>query len=125
VMGEKTYTGCGGEPATLLQGAWLITEINGKPIVVGSTPSLNFEADGKVNGNGSCNQYFGGYQLSGEGLTVGSVGAAMMMCDEALMEQERLVFEVLKQLASFGISEDGELLLRTNDGRVMTAKRGA
>jgi heat shock protein HslJ len=124
-VGEKTYTGCGGEPATLLQGAWIITGINGKPIIAGSTPSLNFEADGKVNGNGSCNQYFGGYQLTGEGLTVGSVGASMMMCDEALMEQERVLFEVLKELASFGISEDGELLLRTNDGRVMTAKRGA
>jgi heat shock protein HslJ len=49
----------------------------------------------------------------------------MMMCDEALMEQGRVVFEVLKQLASFGISEDGGLLLRTNDGRMMTAKRGA
>jgi heat shock protein HslJ len=59
------------------------------------------------------------------GLTVGSVGASMMMCDEALMEQGRVVFEVLKQLASFGISEDGGLLLRTNDGRMMTAKRGA
>ncbi|MFZ4768423.1 MAG: PQQ-binding-like beta-propeller repeat protein [Roseimicrobium sp.] len=41
------------------------------------------------------------------------------------LEQGRVVFEVLKQLASFGISEDGGLLLRTNDGRMMTAKRGA
>ena len=63
--GEKTYTGCGGEPATLLQGAWIMTGINGKPIIAGSTPSLNFEDDGKVNGNGSCNQFFGGYHFTG------------------------------------------------------------
>jgi heat shock protein HslJ len=123
-LGEKTFTGCGGEPATLLRGAWLITEINGKTIVAGSTPSLSFEADGKVNGDGSCNRFFGGYQLSGEGLTVGNVGASMMMCGEALMEQERQIFAVLKDLAGFGISEDGELILRTKDGRTMTAKRG-
>jgi hypothetical protein len=30
VLGEKTFTGCGGEPATLLRGAW-IAIIYGKP----------------------------------------------------------------------------------------------
>jgi heat shock protein HslJ len=124
-LGEKTFTGCGGEPATLLHGAWLITEINGKPIIAGSSPGLKFETDGKVNGNGSCNRFFGGYQLSGEGLTVGSVGASMMMCDEALMDQEGQIFKVLKELTGFGISGDGKLILRTNDGRTMTAKPDA
>jgi heat shock protein HslJ len=124
-LGAQTLKGCGGEPATLLHGAWLITEINGKPIIAASSPGLNFETDGKVNGNGSCNRFFGGYQLSGEGLTVGSVGASMMMCDEALMDQEGQIFKVLKELAGFGISGDGKLILRTNDGRTMTAKPDA
>ena len=121
-LGVRIFNGCGGEPATLLHGAWLITEINGKPIIAGSSPGLKFETDGKVNGNGSCNRFFGGYQLSGEGLTVGSVGASMMMCDEALMDQEGQIFKVLKELTGFGISGDGKLILRTNDGRTMTAK---
>ncbi len=124
-LGARILNGCGGEPATLLHGAWLITEINGKPIIAGSSPGLNFETDGKVNGNGSCNRFFGGYRLSGEGLTVGSVGASMMMCDEALMNQEGQIFKVLKELACFGIPGDGKLILRTNDGRTMTAKPDA
>lgn len=120
-IGDRTLNGCGGEPATLLHGAWLITEIDGKPIIAGSSPSLNFETDGQINGNGSCNRFFGGYQLSGEGLTVGNVGASMMMCDEALMNQESQVFKVLKELAGFEIADDGKLLLRTNGGQTMTA----
>ena len=64
-LGAQILNGCGGEPATLLHGAWLITQINGKPIIAGSTPGLKFETDSKVNGNGngSCNRFFGGYQL--------------------------------------------------------------
>lgn len=124
-LGARILNGCGGEPATLLHGAWLITEIDGKPIIAGSSPGLNFETDGKVSGNGSCNRFFGGYRLSGEGLTVGIVGGSMMMCDEALMNQEGQMFKVLKELAGFGIPGDGKLILRTNDGRTMTAKPDA
>lgn len=124
-FGARILNGCGGEPATLLRGAWLITEINGKPVIAGSSPGLNFETEGKVNGNGSCNQFFGGYQLSGEGLTVGSVGASMMMCDDALMDQEGQILTLLKELAGFGISGDGKLILRTNDGRTLTATPNA
>ena len=31
-LGAKTFNGCGGEPSTLLQGQWNITEIDGKPV---------------------------------------------------------------------------------------------
>ena len=124
-IGSKTFTGCGGEPSTLLQGQWTITEIDGKPAIAGSTPTIGFETDGKVNGNASCNRFFGGYTLTGEGLTAGDLGASMMMCDQTLMDQETKVLEILKGLAGFGISEDGKLILRTNDGRTIIAAPAA
>lgn len=120
-IGAKTFSGCGGEPATLLQGQWNMTEVDGKPVIAGSTPTIGFEADGKINGNASCNRFFGGYTLSGEGLTAGDLGASMMMCEQTLMDQEMKVLEILKGLAGFGIGEDGKLILRTNDGRTIAA----
>jgi hypothetical protein len=39
-LGEKTFTGCGGEPATLLGGAWLVI-VNGKTIIAEPTPGLS------------------------------------------------------------------------------------
>jgi heat shock protein HslJ len=121
-LGAKTFSGCGGEPVTLLLGEWMIAEIDGKPAVPGSTPSVRFEADGKVNGNGSCNRFFGSYALTGEGLTVGELGSSMMMCDEPLMDQERAVLDILKVLGGFAIGEDGALILRGGDGRTITAR---
>jgi heat shock protein HslJ len=121
-LGAKTFTGCGGEPAALLRGEWIIAEIDGKPAVPGSMPTVSFEADEKLNGNGSCNRFFGSYTLSGEGLTVGDLGSSMMMCDQPLMDQEMMVLEILKGLGAFGIGEDGALILRGNDGWTLTAR---
>ncbi|MFO0992606.1 MAG: META domain-containing protein [Hyphomicrobiales bacterium] len=125
VLGTRTFSGCGGEPSALLQGQWNITELNGKPAIAGSLPKITFEADGKVNGNASCNRFFGDYTLSGEGLTAGGLGASMMMCEQTLMDQEMKVLEVLKGLSGFGIGEDGKLILRTNDGRTIIATPAA
>ncbi len=121
-LGAKTFAGCGGEPAALLHGAWMIAEIDGKPAVPGSKPTVEFGADGKLNGNGSCNRFFGSYALTGEGLTVGDLGSSMMMCDQPLMDQEMMVLEILKGLGGFAIGEDGALILRANDGRTITAR---
>lgn len=120
-LGDKTFSGCGGEPATLLQGQWLVIEIDGKPILAGTSPTVNFESGGKINGNATCNRFFGGYTLSGEGLAAGDLGASMMMCEQNLMDQEMKFLEILKDLATFGIIEDGKLVLRTGKGRSITA----
>lgn len=122
-IGKRRFGGCGGDPAKFLQGTWLVTTIDGKPVVKGSSPSIVFGADGKLSGNGSCNQFFGGYRLSGEGLTIESVGASMMMCEDVLMAQETRVLGMLKGLARFAVPGKGQLLLHTQDGRTIGAQR--
>jgi heat shock protein HslJ len=121
-IGARTFSGCGGETSALLHGNWTIAEVDGKPIVAGSSPTISFGADGKIYGNATCNRFFGGYTLSGEGLTAGGVGTSMMMCEQPLMDQEMKVLEFLKGLGGFGIGGDGSLILRTNDGRTLIAK---
>ena len=122
-IGADTFTGCGGEPVTLLLGDWMIAEINGKAPVTGSTPTLAFDAEGKLSGGGSCNRFFGGYTLSGEGLTVGDIGASMMACEEPLMDQEMLILDILEGVGRFEIGADGALILHENgEGRTIIAR---
>lgn len=121
-QGGKTFSGCGGEPASLLHGSWRITTIDGKPVITGSKPSVAFEADGKVYGKASCNRFFGGYSLTGEGLSAGPLASTKMMCEDALMAQERAVMNILNGLTGFGVADDGLLTLRGKDGRTITAK---
>lgn len=120
----KALQGCGGDPAALLRGAeWLVVEINGAAVVPQSKVNFNFNADGRVSGQASCNGFFAGYAVTGEGLEFTKAGATMMMCDEASMRQETLFLGVLNSVKAFSISPDGALVLLTGDGRAIKARR--
>lgn len=124
VQGGRTFTGCGGEPASLLRAEWVVTAIDGKPVLASATPTVTFEADGKINGMASCNRFFGGYSLSGEGLAVGPLGSTKMLCEPEVMEQEAALFALLEAASGFAMGENGQLTLRVPDGRILVARPG-
>jgi heat shock protein HslJ len=120
----KTLTGCGGEPASLLQGAeWKVEEIGGASLVAGSKVTIDFAPDGRVSGHASCNSFSGAYALTGEGLTFSKVAGTRMMCEAALMDQERRFLDALGNVRNFSVSADGALLLNTADGHTIKAQR--
>lgn len=124
VYGDRKLAGCGGDPAALLQGReWVVEDINGKGIVDPSRTTLAFGADGRVLGRASCNNYFASYTLTGEALTISQAGGTMMACAPALMQQEALFLEILRNVRRFDLGGDGALVLRTDDGRTITARR--
>lgn len=123
--GDTTYAGCGGDPASLLAGDWAIITIDGAELVPETIPTISFDIDGRaVSGSASCNRYFGGFSLTGEGLSFGELGSSMMMCEDAVMAQERAVLEIIEGTSGFTIADDGSLSLTTGDGRSLLAVRG-
>jgi heat shock protein HslJ/uncharacterized lipoprotein YbaY len=124
LLDGKKLAGCGGDPATLLQGReWMVADINGKGIVDRSRATLNFGTDGRVAGRSSCNNITGQYTLTGEALTVSKAAGTMMACEPALMAQERLFLDVLQNVRRFDLRPDGALVLQTDDGRTIVARR--
>ena len=124
VLDGTRLSGCGGEPATLLQGReWVVEDIAGKGIVDRSRATLNFGADGRVSGRASCNNYTAQYTLTGEGLSISKAAGTMMACAPALMRQEELFLDVLRNVRRFEISPDGALVLHTDDRRTILARR--
>lgn len=122
-LDEQVLRGCGGEPRQLLLGKWLIEEVDGRGLVAGSRPTLQFDAEGRIGGHGSCNSYGGEYALSGEGLGIRDVFSTMMACDDPLMQQEQGIFAILQAVVRFELSADGALLLHAHDGRSLMARR--
>jgi heat shock protein HslJ/uncharacterized lipoprotein YbaY len=124
MLDGKKLAGCGGDPATLLQGReWVVEDINGKGVIDRSRATLNFGPDGRVSGRSSCNNYTAQYTLTGEGLTVSKAAGTMMACEPALMQQESLFLDVLQNVRRFDLGPDGALLLRTDDRGTITARR--
>jgi heat shock protein HslJ len=111
------------EASVLLGPEWVVDDIGGRGIIDNSRVTLNFEAEGRSGGKGSCNTYGAGYKTEGSKITFEQPFSTMMACAEALMNQERAFFDLLPQIRQFDISDDGALILTTEDGRTITARR--
>jgi len=85
----------------------------------GSQANARFTKDGKVSGNASCNQFSGGYQTSGNKITIDPGAMTMMMCpDEGLSAQEQNFIAALSAAATYKI-EGEQLDLIDKDGNTV------
>ena len=122
-IGDRALVGCGGDPLSLLVGEWQVEEISGKPVIAGSETSIGFDLDGSMHGNASCNRFFGGFSLTGEGLTLSPGGATMMACLDGLMEQEQTFLAALEEVSRFESLPDGGLRLVDATGNTVLSLR--
>ena len=107
-LGKTRLTGCGGDPASLLQGReWVVAELAGQPTLDKPLITLSFDSLGRLSGLASCNRFGADYTLTGEGLSIAKSMTTMMACDEPIMEQEQLFLELLRQVSRFSIGADG------------------
>lgn len=121
---DRELSGCGGDPAELLQGAeWVVEDIDGAGIIDRSRGTLQFFPDGSVSGRAFCNTWRGSYALTGESLTFSQLATTRMACAPALMELEARFSEILVAVRHFEVSDDGALVLRDGENRSITARR--
>ena len=119
-LGMMILTACAssgsGQPGDLTGKVWALTELVGKPPLAGTGISAEFTADGKVAGSAGCNRYSGTYTVSGSNITFSSpMASTMMMCDQALMDQESAYLQMLGDVKTFAVSGD-QLTLSGADG---------
>ncbi len=119
-LGKKKLTGCGGDPASLLQGReWTVARLAGQPVLPVPRITLTFATDGSVSGLGSCNRFNAGYTMTGEGLSISKGMSSMMACEEPVMKQEQLFLELLERVSRFSIAADGALILHSDGDRTI------
>ena len=108
------------EPQTQLNliGSWKIEYIMGQPTVDYNPAQINFDADGRLTGNNSCNNFFGTYTQQGNKLTLNPGGNTMKACVEALMAQEQLVTQAMPMVKTTAMKA-GRLELSGDQGQVM------
>ncbi|MCL2913582.1 META domain-containing protein [Shewanella corallii] len=99
-----------------LVGNWKLEYIMGQPTVDYSPAQINFDKDGKLSGNNSCNNFFGTYVQQGDTLTLDPAGSTMKACVDALMAQEQLVNQAMP-LVKTAEMDGGKLELKGEDGK--------
>jgi len=94
---------------------WALTELKGTPPAAGVGISAQFTSDGKVSGSAGCNRYSGTYTVSGNSITFSSpMATTMMMCDEAVMEQENAYLKALAEAKTYEVKGDQLTLTGTD-----------
>lgn len=102
-----------------LVGEWHLESIAGSPVIDYSPATITFTEENKLAGNASCNRYFGTYTLKGHKLKIDApMGVTMMMCAEALMDQEGRMMKALEAVESLRF-ENGLLILLDNSQKEM------
>ena len=76
-------------PNTLAGTSWTVASVNGQPTSGPRTPTLVFDSQNRVNGNGGCNSYFGEYSAHDGAIDLSGVGRTEMACmPQSIMAQE-------------------------------------
>ena len=101
---------------------WKLIELDGKMV---KPPKERKEAhmilkpgESRVNGNAGCNNFFGSYEVDGETLSFGQMGATMMACLDG-METEQAFLAALGNTDRYTISG---LILSLYSGEALLAK---
>jgi len=122
-LGKKRLTGCGGDPASLLQGReWTVASLAVDPVLGEPRINMTFATDGSVSGLASCNRFNAAYTVTGEGLSISKGMSSMMACEEPVMKQEQLFLELLERVSRFSIAADGALILHSDRDRTIVTK---
>jgi len=123
-LGERSFTGCGGETSALLTGeAWTVTAINGAPVNQPEAPPTLRFTRGEVGGSTGCNTYAAAYTLSGETIDVSPGRSTRMACAEGLMAREAQFLAALDGVSRLSVEGEGSLVLEGEVHRI-EARRG-
>lgn len=125
-FGDESLMGCGGLPVSLLTGgAWQVRDVGLYRVADGQAVIMIFTRGGRVAGEGGCNRYSAGFEITGESLRIESAVATRMACSGEQMQTEERFLETLGTITRFDFDPTGALLLLDQDGRTaIRADRG-
>lgn len=83
--------------------------------VAGIETSLDFGADGRVNGNVGCNSFGGNYEVKNGKIVFTEMLSTMLACQGPQMDQERAVLQVMNGTVSFQL-QGNSLVIQAADG---------
>lgn len=97
------------EPApsiTLANTSWVLKTLDGKAVTTDRLPTIQFD-DTRMNGYSGCNQFFGNYTSSNDGIfTTSAVGATKMACLDDKNALEQQFFAQLEKANKYAVTRE-------------------
>ena len=102
--------------------SWGVVSIEGMAVVPGTMMTVQFGADGNMNGNTGCNQFLATYAGESAMIRFELTGASKKLCHEpnGVMDQESRFLAILGVVASFESSGDQLVFVNPDGGAALT-----
>jgi len=104
--------------ATLTGAAWQVTNFAGQTPLTDHPITFEFDNEGNIAGNASCNRFGGTCQIDGDKIEIGPLRSTRRACEPDIMQQEHKFLALLGAAQTWAITPEGELLLRSPDSEI-------
>jgi heat shock protein HslJ len=107
---------------TLPGSAWKVITFAGQTPLADHPITFEFDNEGNIAGDGSCNRFGGACQIEGDKIEVGPLRSTRRACEPDIMQQEHKFLALLGAIAAWSIEGD-ELVLTGSEGQIRAARQ--
>lgn len=97
--------------------AWQVATFAGQSPLTEHPITFEFDTEGNIAGDASCNRFGGSCQIEGDKIQVGRLRSTRRACEPDVMEQEYKFLALLGAAATWSLDGD-KLVLTTPDGEI-------
>jgi len=108
---------------TLPGSAWEVTSFAGQTPLADHPITFEFDTEGNIAGDASCNRFGGSCTIEGNTMKVGPLRSTRRACEPEIMAQEQKFLALLGAVTAWEIGADGTLVLRGEGGEIRAKKR--
>jgi heat shock protein HslJ len=113
------------QPTTALPGsAWQVTTFAGQSPLADHPITFEFDTEGNIAGDASCNRFGGSCAIDGDKIEVGPLRSTRRACEPEVMQQEQKFLALLGAITAWSLDGD-ELILTSPDGEIKAKRQAA
>jgi heat shock protein HslJ len=111
------------QTATLPGSAWQVTTFAGQAPLADHAITFEFDTEGNIAGDASCNRFGGTCTIEGNTMKIGPLRSTRRACETEIMQQEHKFLALLGAATTWAMDGD-ELVLTAPEGEIK-AERAA
>jgi heat shock protein HslJ len=111
-----------GEPGDIFA-EWTINAIAGEVVPVDIDASITFSGEDRLLAKAGCNNLVSRFIMDENRLELAMVMSTQMMCEDAIMAQERNLAEALQSIHSFSVEGNSLVIMDEAGNEILSASR--
>ncbi|NTU79005.1 MAG: META domain-containing protein [Chloroflexales bacterium] len=112
------------DAGALANTTWTLISLSGNQPLADTRPTLLFEG-GTALGSTGCNTFRGPYRVSGATIAIGPLASTLVLCDDAISQQEATYLRALQEAAAWRIEGATLTLLNASGAEVARFTAGS